>query len=119
MLALRMTNHLEVILSMFGVKSAFMTLCLSPVGPLCEYMSNVAAQTVLEDCTASLSQYEQLLTPPETNCGSNTTTNSFTWTPDDDTPDLVYYQVCVCVCVCVCVYTAVICFQYFLSVLHI
>ena len=95
------------------------------MGPLCEYKSGVAAQMVLEDCTASLSEYEQLLTPPETNCGSGATTNSFTWTPDDDTPDLVYYQVCVrvrvrvCVCACVCVCAAVICFQYFLSVLHI
>ena len=56
------------------------------------------------DCNSVLSDYEQLLTPPDPTCGDNTNTNVFSWTPDENTPNTVYYQVNnVCVCVCVCV----------------
>lgn len=52
------------------------------------------------DCNSVLSDYEQLLTPPDPTCGDNTNTNVFSWTPDENTPNTVYYQVNnVCVCV--------------------
>ena len=67
---------------------------LSPaVGPLCAYTSTAASQQVLEDCRSNLTDYETNLVPPAAGCGQGTLTNTFTWTPDEDTPDLVYYQV--------------------------
>ena len=70
------------------------------VGPLCEYRSNVEAEDIADNCTSLLCHYEAALTPP--NCTTSDGTNSFTWTPDESTPDVVYYQVCVCVCTCAC-----------------
>lgn len=64
------------------------------MGPLCELQSNGAATDVLSNCNSVLSAYEAALTAPDPSCGADTSTNSFTWTPDDSTPDLVYYQVC-------------------------
>ena len=64
------------------------------MGPLCEYQSTATAIAAQEDCNSPLSAYEAGLAPPASNCGAGVTTNVFTWTPDDDTPDLVYYQVC-------------------------
>ena len=75
--------------------------CVYAVGPLCTYETNIVAEVVLSECDSDLRQYEAVLTPPASDCGSGTSTNVFTWTPDENTPDLVYYQVCVCVCVCV------------------
>ena len=73
------------------------------VGPLCEYRSNVVAEDIADNCNSLLCHYEAALTPPD--CTASDGTNSFTWTPDESTPDVVYYQVCVCVCVCTCVCT--------------
>ena len=70
------------------------------VGPLCRYTSTPASEAVLGDCQSELGDYQAILVGPESSCGQGTLTNTFTWTPDSDTPDLVYYQV-LCVCVCV------------------
>ena len=79
-----------------------MYVCVT-VGPLCEYGSNVNAEDIANNCTSLLCHYESALTPPDCSVTISTNgNNSFTWTPDESTPDVVYYQVCVCVCVCVC-----------------
>ena len=73
------------------------TVCLLyAVGPLCDYTSTPASHAVLTDCQSQLSDYKATLVSPAPDCGQGTLTNTFTWTPDKDTPDLVYYQVCLC-----------------------
>ena len=49
-----------------------------------------AATRVRTTC-GSLEEYQDELTMT---CGS-TSPGKLVWTPDDDTPDVVYYQVCV------------------------
>ena len=68
------------------------------VGPLCGYTNTPASDEVLGDCQSEMDDYLAILVAPASTCGQGTLTNTFTWTPDKDTPDLVYYQVCVCVC---------------------
>ena len=65
------------------------------VGPLCQFMSTTAASDLLSDCSSTLADYEAALTAPDPACGADSTTNIVTWTPNNTTPDLVYYQVCV------------------------
>jgi hypothetical protein len=60
------------------------------VGPLCEYRSNVQAEDIADNCNSLLCHYEAALTPPD--CTASDGNNSFTWTPDESTPDVVYYQ---------------------------
>ena len=64
-----------------------------PVGPLCEYSTNPEASAMAMDCSSVLSDYEKLLTPPDPSCGDNANNNMFTWTPDENTPNTVFYQV--------------------------
>jgi hypothetical protein len=62
------------------------------VGPLCGYTSTPASEEVLGDCQSELDDYQAILVAPAPTCGRGTLTNTFTWTPDKDTPDIVYYQ---------------------------
>ena len=62
------------------------------MGTLCEYDSNIMAEALEDNCASQLCHYEAALTPPDCD-ESATTANYFTWTPNDTTPDLVYYQV--------------------------
>lgn len=65
------------------------------VGPYCEYRETQAAQTALSDC-GTFQEYldglsrETCPTPSITNI---TRAASFIWTPDDTTPNTIYYQV--------------------------
>ena len=65
------------------------------MGPLCSIESTTAADNLLSDCDATLTQYEAALQPPDPACGADATGNVVVWTPDKETPDVVYYQVSV------------------------
>jgi hypothetical protein len=75
---------------------------LSAVGPLCESTSTPAAEALSGLCDALLCNYEEALAPPSPGCKDSLTDgrdNTFTWTPDDNTSDVVFYQVyTVCLC---------------------
>lgn len=58
------------------------------VGPLCEYNENSAAETVRQTC-GSYSDYFNSL---NFTCQRGEP-GKLIWRPDDNTPDLVYYQV--------------------------
>jgi len=64
---------------------AWLTLCV--VGNLCEKSETPGATQIRESCGDLTSYLNALTNPTCTNPGT------FTWTPDSDTPDLVYYQV--------------------------
>ena len=69
---------------------------LSAVGPLCESTSTPEADALADICEALLCNYEEALAPPSPGCKNSLadgSDNTFTWTPDDDTPDVVFYQV--------------------------
>ena len=63
------------------------------VGSYCEYMESGSARTALNDC-GTFQEYLDGLTrsgcPP---LDSDNFTSGFTWTPDETTPNTVYYQV--------------------------
>ncbi len=60
---------------------------LSPVGPYCEY---IQPPGVNPDAFSNFDDYKDQLT---TTCTPSMTGGRLTFTPDDSTPDLVYYQV--------------------------
>jgi hypothetical protein len=65
------------------------------VGPLCESTSTPEADALADICEALLCNYEEALAPPSPGCKNSLadgSDNTFTWTPDDDTPDVVFYQ---------------------------
>jgi hypothetical protein len=65
------------------------------VGPLCESTSTPAAEALSGLCDALLCNYEEALAPPSPGCKDSLTDgrdNTFTWTPDDNTSDVVFYQ---------------------------
>ena len=86
---------------------------ISPlVGPLCSINETAESTTILSNCTETLTDYQNALANSDQSCGSNLR-NILVWRPDENTPNLVHYQVCVyvcvcvCACVCVCVYVRV------------
>ncbi len=81
------------------------------VGPYCEIKESGGAINALENC-GSFNEYLAGLNKEA--CKSGDSPGVFSWTPDETTPDIVYYQVCAFVDL-VCVYrVCVLC-----SVLHI
>ena len=80
----------------------FLSICLSvcTVGPLCTYEEGPSSTR--EDCSITFDDYFATLKQV---CEAGQP-GVLKWTPDKNTPDTVYYQVCVCmnvsVCVCVC-----------------
>ena len=76
------------------------TLCYSSlVGRLCEYTESQEASNIRDTC-GSIESYLGVVTSGEPICeeGNSSTfeegnSTTFTWTPDEDTPDVVYYQV--------------------------
>ena len=65
------------------------------VGPYCQYMETPAARTALNDC-GSFQEYLAGLSRESCATMSIDDINrepGFTWTPDDTTPNTVYYQV--------------------------
>ena len=71
----------------------FTPLSRAPVGPLCQSNDSAASLAILTNCTATLIDYERALTTPDSTCGASATSNRFEWTPNDTTPDVLYYQV--------------------------
>ena len=66
----------------------FVLFLFSIEGSLCEYRST---GTALADDFKTFREYRDKSL--ERSCESPEESASFTWTPDADTPDLVYYQV--------------------------
>ena len=60
-------------------------------GRHCEHVETDASASVAEDCNSNLQEYLDTLS---VSCqGDESEAAILTWTPDDDTPDIVYYQV--------------------------
>ncbi len=64
--------------------------CCFSVGNLCEKTETSQARTIRESCDTFDDYLDALSKPSCTGAGT------FTWTPDKDTPDQVYYQVGTC-----------------------
>ena len=63
----------------------------SLAGRLCEHFETNKSASVAEDCDSELQEYLDTL---NVRChGDKSDAAILTWTPDDDTPDVVYYQV--------------------------
>ncbi len=60
------------------------------VGPYCEIYQTPAAGDILNTCGPQDKYMENLAKRP---CTSEGSPGYFTWTPDDTTPNTVYYQV--------------------------
>ena len=67
------------------------------MGRYCEYTENPLAENLRTSCGA----FEDYFKALNVSCSAGES-GVVIWTPDETTPDTVYYQVCVCVCVCVC-----------------
>ena len=61
------------------------------VGRLCELSESQEARTIREAC-GSFTSYEAALMETGLTCASGEA-GVLTWTPDENTPDVVYYQV--------------------------
>ena len=61
------------------------------VGRLCERAESAAASNIRDTC-GSMEQYIAEIRKEEPVCADGEP-GTFTWTPDDNTPDVVYYQV--------------------------
>ena len=61
------------------------------VGRLCERSESAEATNIRETC-GSMESYMAELRMEEPECASGAA-GTFTWMPDEDTPDIVYYQV--------------------------
>ncbi len=61
-------------------------------GRLCEYTESQTASTIRETCNNGVEDYLREVTSEEPTCETGTSA-SFTWTPDENTPNEVYYQV--------------------------
>ena len=60
-------------------------------GRLCEHSETEESAAVAEDCNSELQEYLDTL---NVTCqGNETSAAILTWTPDENTPDIVYYQV--------------------------
>ena len=60
-------------------------------GRLCEHVETDQSASVAENCNSKLQEYLDTL---DVRCeGNNNDAAILTWTPNDDTPDVVYYQV--------------------------
>ena len=81
-------------------ESVCLSVCMSvcTVGPLCMYEEGPSSASTREDCSTTFADYFATL---QQVCEAGQP-GVLEWTPDKNTPDTVYYQVCV-VCVCVCV----------------
>jgi hypothetical protein len=58
------------------------------VGALCEYVETPASEVIRQSCDS----YNNYINSLELTC-MNGTSGKLVWTPDEDTPDIVYYQV--------------------------
>ena len=65
--------------------------CTSLAGRHCEHMETDTSAAVAENCNSNLQEYLDTLTV--TCQGDESEVAILTWTPDENTPDVVYYQV--------------------------
>ena len=95
-------------------------LFLPIVGRYCEYRDRGTPKSP-EDY-ATFAKYAETL---QLWCDQGPSAGTFTWTPDQDTPDLVYYQVhllllilyiyiyiCIYVYICICIYICIYMYMY-------
>ena len=62
-----------------------------PAGRLCEHVETDDSAAVAEDCDSELQEYLDTL---DVTCqGDESEAAILTWTPDDETPNYVFYQV--------------------------
>ena len=74
-----------------GLQLSSSNIMLAAVGHYCEFEESAAARTSRETC-GSLSDYLGELSTAGPMCESGEP-GILTWTPDEDTPNVVYYQV--------------------------
>ena len=60
------------------------------VGRLCQLTETTASQNTRDNCSDLQTYIDTLETPASCNSGEP---GKLVWTPDENTPDLVYYQV--------------------------
>ena len=74
--------------------SVCLSVCLSvwTVGPLCMYEEGPSSASTREDCNSTFADYFATL---QQVCEAGQP-GVLKWTPDMNTSDTVYYQVCVC-----------------------
>ena len=73
------------------VNNPYSCLLMLPAGRLCEHVETDSSAAVAEDCDSELQQYLDTL---DVTCqGDESDAAILQWTPDDNTPNLVYYQV--------------------------
>ena len=83
------TNLLLVCMYMFNANNPYS--CIPPAGRLCEHVETEDSAAVAENCDSELQDYLDTL---DVTCQSNESDAAIlSWTPDDNTPDIVYYQV--------------------------
>ena len=83
------TNLLLVCMYMFNANNPYS--CIPPAGRLCEHVETEDSAAVAENCDSELQDYLDTL---DVTCQSNESDPAIlTWTPDENTPDIVYYQV--------------------------
>ena len=66
--------------------------CYPSVGPLCEHQSTQSSGSVSENCQMTFQDYFATL---NLTCAGTRISDAgiLVWTPDENTPDIVYYQV--------------------------
>ena len=66
--------------------------CYPTVGPLCVHQSTSSSGPVNENCEMTFQDYFNTL---NLTCDGARITDAYVlvWTPDENTPDIVYYQV--------------------------
>ena len=73
------------------VLNVTLVYCTLLAGRHCEHIETDRSAAVAENCDSNLQEYLDTLT---VSCrGNESEAAILTWTPDDDTPDVVYYQV--------------------------
>ncbi len=74
-----------------GGQILYNNVLLMIVGQLCQLTETVASENTRESCSSLQDYLDTLNTPSE--CAT-AQPGTLVWTPDDTTPDTVYYQVC-------------------------
>jgi len=91
-LRLLMTTHQQFINHKeFLFTTTKMTWLLSAVGRLCERQESLEATNIRESCS-SRENYEAAISESSLTCASGEP-GILIWTPDENTPDTVFYQV--------------------------
>ena len=72
---------------------------ISTAGRYCSHVETASSGAVAEDCDRNLQDYLDTLT---VTCeGEESEVAVLTWTPDENTPDVVYYQVSYKITTCI------------------